>query len=138
MSENNRFNHIKVSPAEEEDVVIYAGAPTTESQDAPSGESHGAPHAGGKDIPSDYLDTALEDEVEDVSAFEGPTARDTRVPQEPSSDVPTHAARSNNDSYQETTLEDIEGSKMSVTQKVIIVIAVLAVIAFVVYSILFM
>lgn len=111
MNEQNGFNHIKITPPEEEDIVIQAGS--SGSIDASERESVSNGVVGS--------DVDVEARSDDESK-----AEDHRV-----------SPRKANDRYKETTLDDIESSKMSTTQKAIIVIAILAVLAFVVYSIAF-
>lgn len=104
------FSHISVTSDDEDDVVIVAGAPTRPS-------SRPAPAAS--------------------QAQAAPTAPHVQVeaaPEEPAP-APDKAApaRGKTDAYQETTLDDLAESKMSAMQKAIIVVAIVAIIAFVVY-----
>lgn len=117
MNEKNSFNHIKVTPSEEEDVVIRAGI----SQDDVRYPAD--------DIAPAY-DRSEQDEKpatgERIEADSFDSARST-----------SSSSERKKDAYKETTLEDIKDSKMPTVQIAIIVIAILAVIAFVVYSAMF-
>ncbi|MCI9129471.1 MAG: hypothetical protein HFJ65_04050 [Eggerthellaceae bacterium] len=94
------FSHIKVTPAEEAEVVIHAGAPCSSSVE--EGQAAKVP------------DKASED-----AAF--------------AKSAPVKSAARSQDAFKETTLEDIQGSKMSKMQIAIIVVAVLAIVAFIVW-----
>lgn len=102
MATDGGFKHIKVTPAEEQEVVIHAGAP------------------------------ALSD-VEPESKPE-PVAPSQAVGEEPRAEAPARAQEQRgSDGYRATTLQDIESTKMSAMQIGIIVVAVLAIIAFAVW-----
>ena len=90
------FKHIKVTPAEEQEVVIHAGASA---------------------LPD------VEPEVQPESI-----APSQAVREEQRAEAPVRA-----DGYRATTLQDIESTKMSPVQIGIIVVAVLAIIAFAVW-----
>ena len=118
MNEGKEFNHIKITPPQEEDVVIHAGA--SRSVD-PTASADVGPDAA--PIASDIAS----DEPAPIHAA-SPSVRDSS-----NADARSRSKKAAKQ-YKETTLEDIESSKMSTTQKVIIVIAILAVIAFAVYT----
>ena len=118
MNEGKEFNHIKITPPQEEDVVIHAGASRSVDPDA-------APIA--SDIASD--------EPAPIHAASPSVRSDSGKADGDSSNADARSrSKKAAKQYKETTLEDIESSKMSTTQKVIIVIAILAVIAFAVYT----
>lgn len=77
--------------------------------------------------------------VEPVEAFAGseespaPVVAATEQPSAPSSVNKAHAKKNARDGYRETTLEDIESTKMSTMQKVIIAVAAVALIAFAIW-----
>lgn len=104
MAEAQRFSHIKVSDAED-DIVIQAGAVP----------------------PCEPAPTAAEPEPEPAPVAE-PAPSSAPAPAEEPAPRPKHA-----DAYRETTLEDLESTKMGTAQKAVIVLAVLGVIAFVVW-----
>lgn len=101
------FRHIKVTPAEEQEVVIHAGAPAKDASAKP--------------------------QADPVQAGAGPVGA-TRFQQavQESGTMPK-ARRREQGAHRGTTLEDIESSKMPKTQVVIIVIAICAIIAFAVW-----
>lgn len=120
MNEKSTYTHIKITPPEEEDVVIYAGAAADAEEPASEQSAQGAKES----VASDVSTTS----VKAVGNIEADSGADE------GSSVNRSPKRRKNEGYKETTLEDIKSSKMSTTQIVIIVIAILAVIAFAVYS----
>ncbi|MCI8366510.1 MAG: hypothetical protein HFJ66_02780 [Eggerthellaceae bacterium] len=86
-----------------------------------SGDDDVVIHAGATELPEEP--EVFEEEQEEV------------VEAEPEP-VPVTAPKAK-DAYHETTLADIEGSKMSTTQRVVVVLAILAVIAIAVWMIFF-
>lgn len=104
MAEAQRFSHIKVSDAED-DIVIQAGAVP----------------------PCEPAPAAAEPEPEPAPIAE-PAPASAPAPAKEPAPRPKRA-----DAYRETTLEDLESSKMGTAQKAVIVLAVLGVIAFVVW-----
>lgn len=136
MAENGGFKHISVTAEDDEDVVIQAGvSPVAAAQD---------------EIPQ--AEAAFEEEdaaAPEADALEQPAEEpsvETAVPQQPaqaSRQVAPNAGtvrtrRREKEPYHETTLEDIESSKMSKTQVAVIVAAVILLIVGVFYYILFM
>lgn len=111
VSEEKKFSHIAVTP-EDEDIVIEAGA-RTEASFAKRAESRGS-------VPGGDRDDAREAAEPQREACCGPTGVE-------------RASAADDDGYRATTLEDVEGVKMSLTQKIIIVLAVAGVAAFVVW-----
>lgn len=106
MAAERGYRHIKVTPAEEQEVVIHAGAqrqPTVSEVPSAHEEASAGPR--------------------DADQAEASHAR----PQPPSQ------AQQPQDGYHATTLQDIKGSKMPKTQVAIIVVAVCAIIAFIVW-----
>lgn len=126
MADTTGFSHITVCADDDDDVVIQAGiAETAPEPDAAqpaeeAGEAAGEPEPSSESEaeaaahPASEPEPAAADEPADVSEPEAPRSR---------------AAR--DDGYRETTLADIEGSSMSNTQKAVIVVALLGIIAFV-------
>lgn len=105
MANSKEFSHITVTADDDEDVVIQAGV---------------------------VEETAAKD---DDGAVEG-IAEEAPAPPVRSAEVPVPEAKpqpqgkSGDASCHETTLEDLEATKMSTTQKVIIVVALLGIVAF--------
>lgn len=109
MASDNKFTHISVN-AGDDDVVIHAGAVAAESneRDAASGD-------------------ALLDAVEEESFEAIPQSSEDEVVE---AEAPHPASKS---VYHETTLEDIQGSTMGTTQKVVIALAIVLVIAVIIW-----
>ncbi len=114
-----RFSHISVSAGDDDDVVIVAGA-----AHAAASSSQAAPRASSKPEPASE------------PAREGVGAPDDaqRASASPKAEAPTASSRkAARDRYEETTLDDLQGAKMSTMQKAIIAVAVIGVVAFAVY-----
>ena len=112
------FTHIVVN--EEDDVVIQAG-----TQPAPSSEK-GAPAADSRSEGSEAV-------------AQSPARPDASDAARKAVSKRTERAKAAKDKeYRETTLDDLSGSPMSVTQKVIIGLCLVGVIAAVVYCVAFM
>lgn len=119
MPEEKKFSLISVNAGDDDDIVIQAGA-------APAASSR---------VASEPVDSAAD------RAAEPATAREQAAPvEEPPSAAPSESAgraedvagTGDADGYKPTTLDDLKRSSMSTTQRVVIVIAALAIIAFVV------
>lgn len=119
MPEEKKFSLISVNAGDDDDIVIQAGA-------APAASSR---------VASEPVDSAAD------RAAEPATAREQAAPVEesPSAAPSESAGRAEDvagtddaDGYKPTTLDDLKRSSMSTTQRVVIVIAALAIIAFVV------
>lgn len=117
MANPQEFSHITVT-ADEDDVVIQAGAvEETVVEEAPAAEV------------DDAREEDLESAPEDVSSASGCNA-EVPASSETTSTAPTAREKADAASFRETTLDDLESTRMSTTQKAIIVVAVLGVIAF--------
>lgn len=123
MANPQEFSHITVT-ADEDDVVIQAGA---------------VEEAVVEEAPAAEVDDAREEDPEsapeDVSSASG---RNAEVPASSATTptIPTAREKADAASFRETTLDDLESTRMSTTQKAIIVVAVLGVIAFVAWYLL--
>lgn len=117
MANPQEFSHITVT-ADEDDVVIQAGAvEETVVEEAPAAE----------------VDDAREEDLESAGAdASSASAHNAEVPasSETTPTTPTACEKADAASFRETTLDDLESTRMSTTQKAIIVVAVLGVIAF--------
>ena len=102
MANSKEFSHITVTADDDDDVVIRAGVVEEPAAEEPVDEPA-----------AEEADDAVAEAVEEA-AVEKEGAGET-----------ADAA-----SYHETTLDDLEATKMSTTQKVIIVVAVLGIVAF--------
>lgn len=118
MPEEKKFSLISVNAGDDDDIVIQAGAAPAASR-----------------VASEPVDSAAD------RAAEPATAREQAAPvEEPPSAAPSESAgraedvagTDDADGYKPTTLDDLKRSSMSTTQRVVIVIAALAIIAFVV------
>lgn len=123
MANPQEFSHITVT-ADEDDVVIQAGA---------------VEEAVVEEAPAAEVDDAREEDPEsapeDVSSASGCNAEVPASPEAASASAttpttPTAREKADAASFRETTLDDLESTRMSTTQKAIIVVAVLGVIAF--------
>lgn len=110
MADSTGFSHITVNADADDDVVIQAGI-----VDRP--DDGDAAAAGGEEPVSS--DAPEADGAPDDGAQERSTA-------------PSSASRAD-DGYHETTLADIQDAKMSNTQKAVIIVAALGIIAFVLW-----
>ena len=129
-----KFSHISVASDDEDDVVIEAGAPRSRSY----GEGEPAAQPAGDEATSAANKTAAAD------GGEGPGESPSRA----STPAPERAAKADKPArktsaparkgYEETTLEDLEGTKMSGMQKGIIAVALIGIAAFIVYYVAFM
>lgn len=122
-----KFSHISVASDDEDDVVIEAGAPRFRSY----GEGEPAAQPAGDEATSAANKTAAAD------GGEGPSESPSRA----STPAPERAAKADKPArkgYEETTLEDLEGTKMSGMQKGIIAVALIGIAAFIVYYVAFM
>lgn len=128
MVEQEGFTHIKVS-TDEDDVVIVAGAPlAVESSAAAQGTLASESDELSDSIPDRQAPDSSRHEADEASLREGDTAA--------SSQERFQRAGKSADEYHETTLEDIEDSKMSGMQKAIIAVALLGIAAFVAWYLL--
>jgi hypothetical protein len=116
MTEDLKFKKISVNAAPEEDVVIYAG--NSENNVDLSAQADVS-------VESEIVIT----DVSDEQFCETQNIDDDAVLVE----HVTSANKSKHNDYHETTLEDIEASKMSSMQKAVIIVAVIAVVAFLIW-----
>lgn len=129
-----KFSHISVASDDEDDVVIEAGAPRFRSY----GEGESASQPAGDEATSAANKTAAADGGEGPS--ESPSRASTPAPERAAkADKPARKASAPaRKGYEETTLEDLEGTKMSGMQKGIIAVALIGIVAFIVYYVAFM
>ncbi len=123
MANPQEFSHITVT-ADEDDVVIQAGAvEETVVEEAPAAEV------------DDAREEDPESAPEDVSSASGrnaevPASSEAALASATTPTAPTAREKADAASFRETTLDDLESTRMSTTQKAIIIVAVLGVIAF--------
>ena len=130
-----KFSHISVASDDEDDVVIEAGAPRSRSYG--EGESVSQPAR------DEALARAAATEATAADGGEGssesPSRAFTPAPERAAkADKPAKASAPARKGYEETTLEDLEGTKMSGMQKGIIAVALIGIAAFIVYYVAFM
>lgn len=129
-----KFSHISVASDDEDDVVIEAGTPRFRSYG--EGEPAAQP-ARDEAAASAANKTAAADGGEGPS--ESPSRASTPAPERAAkADKPAKASAPARKGYEETTLEDLEGTKMSGMQKGIIAVALIGIAAFIVYYVAFM
>lgn len=117
MANPQEFSHITVT-ADEDDVVIQAGAvEEAVVEEAPAAEVDDAREEDPESAPEDVSSASGHNAEVPASSATAPTA-------------PTAREKADAASFRETTLDDLESTRMSTTQKAIIVVAVLGVIAF--------
>ena len=139
-----KFSHISVASDDEDDVVIEAGAPRSRSYG--EGESTSQPardEAAGSAAATDAPARAAATEAAEADGGEGssepPSRASTPAPERAAkADKPATASASARKGYEETTLEDLESTKMSGMQKGIIAVALIGIAAFIVYYVAFM
>lgn len=136
-----KFSHISVASDDEDDVVIEAGAPRFRSY----GEGESAARPAGDEATSAANKTAAAGGGEGLAdrASSGVASAERA-----STPAPERAAKADKPArkasaparkgYEETTLEDLEGTKMSGMQKGIIAVALIGIVAFIVYYVAFM
>lgn len=113
MADTTGFSHITVSTDDDDDVVIQAGI-------AEGAFEEPAEEAGERAVEAD---DPAEEELPESECEATPAAAELGAGE-------TRRAAADDDGYRETTLDDIEGAKMSTTQKAVIVVALLGIIAF--------
>lgn len=123
MANPQEFSHITVT-ADEDDVVIQAGAvEEAVVEEAPAAEVDDAREEDPESAPED-VSSASGHNAEVPASSEAASASATTPT------APTAREKADAASFRETTLDDLESTRMSATQKAIIVVAVLGVIAF--------
>lgn len=123
MANPQEFSHITVT-ADEDDVVIQAGAvEEAVVEEAPAAEVDDAREEDPESAPED-VSSASGRNAEVPASSEAVSASATTPT------APTAREKADAASFRETTLDDLESTRMSTTQKAIIVVAVLGVIAF--------
>lgn len=128
-----KYSHISVASDDEDDVVIEAGTPRFRSY----GEGEPAAQPAGDETTSAANKTAAAAGGEGSS--EPPSRASTPAPERAAkADKPAKASAPARKGYEETTLEDLEGTKMSGMQKGIIAVALIGIAAFIVYYVAFM
>lgn len=130
-----KFSHISVASDDEDDVVIEAGAPRSRSY----GEGESASQPAGDEAPARAAATEAAEADGGEGSSEPPSRASTPAPERAAkADKPAKASAPARKGYEETTLEDLESTKMSGMQKGIIAVALIGIAAFIVYYVAFM
>lgn len=131
-----KFSHISVASDDEDDVVIEAGAPRSRSY----GEGEPAAQPARDEAPARAVASAATAADGGEGSSEPPSRASTPAPERAAkADKPARKASAPaRKGYEETTLEDLEGTKMSGMQKGIIAVALIGIVAFIVYYVAFM
>ena len=130
-----KFSHISVASDDEDDVVIEAGAPRSRSY----GEGESASQPAGDEAPARAAATEAAEADGGEGSSEPPSRASTPASERAAkADKPATASASARKGYEETTLEDLESTKMSGMQKGIIAVALIGIAAFIVYYVAFM
>ena len=144
-----KFSHISVASDDEDDVVIEAGAPRFRSYGEgepaaqPAGDEAAASAAnktaaiGGGEGFADRASTGVAS-AEQASAPTPERAAKADKPARKASAPARKAPAPARKGYEETTLADLEDTKMSGMQKGIIAVALIGIVAFIVYYVAFM
>lgn len=137
MAAEGKFAHISVSSDDEDDFVIQAGAPAADSEVRDDGEGDAGSdraHAASAEVLAAPAESARGSEAvrDSASVRAGGEFAETKS-SSPGSAGSAGSVGSADRSYRETTLEDLESAPMSTMQKGVIVAAVLAIVAFVVW-----
>lgn len=130
-----KFSHISVASDDEDDVVIEAGAPRSRSY----GEGESASQPAGDEAPARAAATEAAEADGGEGPGESPSRASTPAPERAAkADKPATASASARKGYEETTLADLEDTKMPDMQKGIIAVALIGIVAFIVYYVAFM
>ena len=130
-----KFSHISVASDDEDDVVIEAGAPRSRSY----GEGESTSQLARDEAPARAAATEAAAADGGEGSSEPPSRASTPAPERAAkADKPAKASAPARKGYEETTLEDLEGTKMSGMQKGIIAVALIGIVAFIVYYVAFM
>lgn len=130
-----KFSHISVASDDEDDVVIEAGAPRSRSY----GEGESVSRPARDEAPARAAATEATAADGGEGSSEPPSRASTPAPERAAkADKPAKASAPARKGYEETTLEDLEGTKMSGMQKGIIAVALIGIVAFIVYYVAFM
>lgn len=130
-----KFSHISVASDDEDDVVIEAGAPRSRSY----GEGESVSQPARDEAPARAAATEATAVDGGEGSSEPPSRASTPAPERAAkADKPAKASAPARKGYEETTLEDLESTKMSGMQKGIIAVALIGIAAFIVYYVAFM
>lgn len=130
MAQSEGFKHITVTAAEDEDVVIVAGAVAEEGGDAVQVD----PAETAVDVPDVAKASARENEAAPKPVADAPETAKPKAAKQ----APSKRSKRKGDSYHETTLEDLQSTPMSFTQRVVIIAAIVCIIGAVIYCVAFM
>lgn len=130
-----KFSHISVASDDEDDVVIEAGAPRFRSY----GEGESAAQPAGDEVAASAANKTSV--VDGGEGFADRASAGAAPAERVSTPAPERAAKADKPArkgYEETTLADLEDTKMSGMQKGIIAVALIGIVAFIVYYVAFM
>lgn len=133
--EAQKFSHISVASDDEDDVVIEAGAPRFRSY----GEGESAAQPAGDEVAASAANKTSV--VDGGEGFADRASAGAAPAERVSTPAPERAAKADKPArkgYEETTLADLEDTKMSGMQKGIIAVALIGIVAFIVYYVAFM
>ena len=135
MAEEKKYSFITVETDDDDDIVIQAGSPV---EPAPVVEPCLSAQPASAPIESEPVESAAV-EPEAVEAFDDSASDVAPSSQEeaPETFAAPAAPKKAKSGYRETTLEDLDAAPMGTTQKVVIAAAVIAVIAFIAWYVLF-
>lgn len=125
MAQGEGFKHITVTAAEEEDVVIMAGL-----QDAAVPE--------GGEIAPEPAPEAVPEPVAAPEVAPEPAVVPDPAPEPDPVRQPQRKPAAGKGEYHETTLADLQGQSMPLTQRIVIIAAIICIIGAVIYCVAFM
>lgn len=143
MAQGEGFKHITVTAADEEDVVIMAGA-TAVPDSVEASVSDNAKEEPAGMLPEDLLPVDGDDVDEPAGTLpERPrsqehTSQVADMANDDDAEKIVQPKRKPQDNYRETTLEDLESTSMPLTQKIVIIAAIVCIIGAVIYYFAFM
>lgn len=125
MAQGEGFKHITVTAAEEEDVVIMAGL-----QDAAVPE--------GDEIAPEPAPEAVPEPAAAPEVAPEPASAPDPAPEPDPARQPQRKPAAGKGEYHETTLADLQGQSMPLTQRIVIIAAIICIIGAVIYCVAFM
>ena len=122
------FKHITVTPADDDDIVINAGV--VEPSETVS-------YGLDEDLDSTQAESSLAEKSDAPSAESGEKPAEANAASAAARKARGEGAKKKDD-YHEATLEDLQGEPMSLTQRIVIIAAVVCIIGALAYYFLFL
>lgn len=138
MAQDKQFSHITVNAAEDDDIVIVAGAPAAPvaKPQVPSAQDEPAYNEGaGQGFEAPVSDEGFAADEAPLSNFDAEEADEAA---EAAEAAHTAAPASSDQAWREQTLEDLEAGPMSNMQKIVLGVAAVFVVVAIVWYFCFM